>query len=70
MPKQKQPSFEELVNHYVSYTMTQLIEKGGNGLKSAMWLAMSQAITWREAVDKETKQQKKGKADWRKFNKV
>ena len=40
-------TFDELVEHHTNKAMTQLIEEGGKGLKSAVYHAMAMTIDWK-----------------------
>jgi hypothetical protein len=50
--------FDELVDEASRQALSQLLTKGGEGLKSAMWTYMSTAIQWskeRQAKEKPCK---------------
>lgn len=48
----KDHTFEELVDYFSQRTHSMLLEEGGKGLKSGVYLAMEQAIRWFEAQEK------------------
>ena len=63
MPKElKDKTFDELVVERTNDIMTGLIEGGGHGLRTQVYLALNEAVQWeRTRIEEEAKKTKKTK---------
>lgn len=60
----KHPTFDELVEAMTHRAHSYLLEKGGPGLRTGIWSAMTSAIHWhqqQEKIDKEEAKKAKKK---------
>lgn len=64
-------TLEELAEAHAGYALSNLLTKGGEGLRSSIWAAMSSAIQWRRNRDKaEAEATAKAKATYQEFCKA